>query len=212
MRADQAPMGMGVPQFEEEAFFEYHLYTLNRPATIADRQIKQLTLFPRTEVAVRKILTYDGRYSDAQVRVNLEFDNQQQNGLGIPLPEGKLRVYKMDSDESLQFVGEDLVKHTPRDETVRVFLGHAFDVVGERKQTQSRKLTDRSREESYEIRIRNHKEESVEVIAVETLRGDWTILRSSHEHRKKDAGTVEFPVRVASGGEEVITYTVRFQW
>ena len=212
MRADQAPMGMGVPQFEEEAFFEYHLYTLNRPATIADRQIKQLTLFPRTEVAVRKILTYDGRYSDAQVRVNLEFDNQQQNGLGIPLPEGKLRVYKMDSDESLQFVGEDLVKHTPRDETVRVFLGHAFDVVGERKQTQSRKLTDRSREESYEIRIRNHKEESVEVIAVETLRGDWTILRSSHEYRKKDAGTIEFPVRVASGAEEVITYAVRFQW
>jgi len=212
MRADEAPMGMGVPQFEEEAFFEYHLYTLTRPASIADRQIKQLTLFPSTEVAVRKILIYDGRYSDAKVGINLEFDNRKQNGLGIPLPEGTLRVYKMDSDESLQFVGEDLVTHTPRDETVRVFLGHAFDVVGERKQTQSRKITDRSREESYEITIRNHKSESVEVITVEHLHGDWTILRSSHEYRQKDAGTVEFPVQVAPDEEKVITYTVRLQW
>jgi hypothetical protein len=212
MRADEAPMGMGVPQFEEEAFFEYHLYSLTRPATVADRQIKQLTLFPRAEAAVRKILTYDGRSGGARVQVNLEFDNRKQNGLGIPLPEGTLRVYKMDSEGSLQFVGEDLVKHTPRDEKVRVFLGHAFDVVGERKQTQSRKITDRSREESYEIRIRNHKDESVEVVAVEHLRGDWTILQSSHEFRKKDAGTVEFPVQVAPDEETVITYTVRFRW
>jgi len=209
---DSVPMGMGVPQFEEEAFFEYHLYTLTRPATLADRQIKQLTLFPKAQVSVNKILTYDGRYSDAKVRVNLEFDNKQQNGLGIPLPEGKLRVYKMDSEGSLQFVGEDMVKHTPRDEKVRVFLGHAFDVIGERKQTQSRKINDRSGEESYEIKIRNHKQESVEVIAVEILRGDWTILQSSGEYRQKDAGTIEFPVQVAPDEEKVITYTVRFQW
>ncbi len=211
-RATEAPVGMGVPQFEEQAFFEYHLYTLTRPTTIADRQIKQLTLFPEAEVSVKKILTYDGRTGDAKVRVNLEFDNKQQNGLGIPLPEGKLRVYKVDRDENLQFVGEDLVPHTPKDEKVRVFLGNAFDVVGERKQTQSRKLTDRSREESYEIRIRNHKEEAVEVVAVEHLWGDWTIAQSSHEVRKKDVSTVEFPLQVPSDGEVVVTYTVRLQW
>ena len=163
-------------------------------------------------MAVKKILTYDGRAGDAQVQVNLEFDNKQQNGLGIPLPEGKLRVYKMDGDESLQFVGEDLVAHTPKDEKVRVFLGHAFDVVGERKQTQSRKLTDRSREESYEIRIRNHKSETVEVVAVEHLWGDWTILRSSGDYRQKDAHTVEFPLQVPADGEVVIDYTVHFRW
>jgi hypothetical protein len=212
MLTDKAAVGMGVPQFEEEAFFEYHLYTLTRPATVADRQIKQLTLFPPADVTVNKILTYDSQTGDADVRVNLEFDNTQQNGLGIPLPAGKLRVYKMDSDGGLQFVGEDLVDHTPKDEKVRVFLGHAFDVVGERKQTQSRKLTDRSREESYEIRIRNHKSESVEVVAIEHLGGDWTIVRSSHEERQKDAHTVEFPVQVPADGEVVVVYTVQFRW
>jgi hypothetical protein len=211
-RAAQAPVGMGVPQFEEQAFFEYHLYTLKRPATVADRQIKQLTLFPEAEVAVRKILIYDGGRGDTRVQVNLEFDNSEQNELGIPLPEGKLRVYKMDADKSLQFVGEDLIEHTPKNEKIRVFLGHAFDVVGERNQTQTRKLSDRSREESYEIRIRNHKEETVKVVAVEHLRGDWTIVQSSHEYNKKDASTVEFPLEVSSNGEAVVTYTVRFQW
>jgi hypothetical protein len=204
--------GVGAPQFEEEAFFEYHLYTLTRPATIADRQIKQLTLFPEAGVVASKILTYDGRRSDAKVQVNLEFDNSQQNGLGIPLPEGTLRVYKMDAEGSLQFVGEDLVEHTPKDEKVRVFLGHAFDVVGERKRTQSQKITDRSREESYEIRIRNHKEETVEVVVVEHLPGDWTIRQSSHHFKKKDANTVEFSIEVPSDGEVVVTYTAHFRW
>ncbi len=212
MLAEKAALGMGVPQFEEQAFFEYHLYTLTRPATVADRQIKQLTLFPETGVDVKKILTYDGRTGDAKVRVNLEFDNRKSNGLGIPLPEGKLRVYKMDSDESLQFVGEDLVNHTPKDEKVRVFLGNAFDVVGERKQTQSRKLTERSREETYEIRIRNHKEETVEVVAIEHLWGDWAMMESSHEYHKKDAHTVEFPLQVLPDGEVVVIYTVHFRW
>jgi hypothetical protein len=211
-RAMEAPVGMGVPQFEEKAFFEYHLYTLTRPATVRDRQIKQLSLFPDADVAVKKILTYDGSREGTKVKVNLEFLNSKENGLGIPLPEGKLRVYKMDEDKSLQFVGEDLIDHTPKDEKVRVFLGNAFDVVGERKQTESRKITDRTREETYEVRLRNHKEDDVEVVVVEHLWGDWQIIRSSHEYRKKDAHTAEYPLQVPADGETVLIYTVRFRW
>lgn len=212
LRGPEAPMGMGEAQFEEKAFFEYHLYTLTRPATVKDRQVKQLTLFPEADVSVDKIFTYNGSRGGAKVRVNLEFENTKKNGLGIPLPKGKLRVYKQDEDESLEFVGEDLIDHTPKDEKVRVFLGNAFDVVGERKQMQTRKITDRSREETYEIKLRNHKEKAVEVVAVESLRGDWNIIETTHEFRKKDARTVEFPLLVPSDGETVLRYTVRLKW
>ena len=211
-RTLEAAMGVGAPQFEEKAFFEYHLYTLIRPATVRDRQIKQLALFPNADVAVKKILTYDGNRDGTKVKVNLEFDNKKKNGLGIPLPEGKLRVYKMDQDESLEFNGEDLIDHTAKDEKVRVFLGNAFDVVGERRQTELKKITDRSREESYEIKLRNHKENAIEVLAVEHLWGDWKITQSTHEYRKKDARTVEFPLPVPKDGETILTYTVRFRW
>jgi hypothetical protein len=202
----------GVPQFEEKAFFEYHLYTLTRPATVKDNQIKQLALFPNAQAGVSKILTYDGARDDQQVRINLEFENSKGNGLGLPLPEGKLRVYKQDSDRSLEFVGEDPIHHTPRDEKVRVFLGNAFDVVGERKQTDVHKLTDRSREETYELRVRNHKDKAVQVVAIEHLWGDWDITQSSHAYHKKDAQTVEFPLTVPADGESVLQYTVRLRW
>ncbi|MCK4271302.1 DUF4139 domain-containing protein [bacterium] len=204
--------GKGVPQFEEKAFFEYHMYTLNRPATVKDNQIKQLTLFPNADVRVKKILTYNGVQDGSKVRINLEFKNNKQNGLGIPLPQGKLRVYKKDEDQSLQFVGEDLIDHTPKDEKVRVFLGNAFDIVGERKQVEYRKITDRSREETYELKLRNHKEESVEVVVVEGLWGDWKITSFTHDHRKKDSRTVEFPLLVPGDGETVLKYSVRFRW
>lgn len=202
----------GVPQFEEKAFFEYHLYTLTRPATVKDNQIKQLSLFPSADVGVEKILIYDGAQEGTKVKVNLEFKNSKKNGLGIPLPEGKLRVYKRDQDQSLEFVGEDLIDHTPIDEKVRVFLGNAFDVVGERRQTELNKITDRSREETYEIKLRNHKENAIEVLALEHLWGDWKITKSTHEYRKKDARTVEFPLPVPKDGETILTYTVRFRW
>jgi hypothetical protein len=209
---DATMAAKGVPQFEEKAFFEYHLYTLTRPATVKDNQIKQLTLFPDADVGVEKILLYDGIREGTKVKVNLEFENSKKNGLGIPLPQGKLRVYKRDQDQSLEFVGEDLIDHTPKDEKVRVFLGNAFDVVGERRQTELRKITDRSREETYEIKLRNHKENAIEVLAVEHLWGDWKITQSTHEYRKKDARTVEFPLPVPKDGETILTYTVRFRW
>lgn len=212
MRYPEAMAAKGVPQFEEKAFFEYHMYTLTRPTTVKDNQIKQLSLFPGADVGVEKILTYDGIREANKIRVNLEFRNSKQNGLGIPLPQGKLRVYKKDEDQSLQFVGEDLIDHTPKDEKVRVYLGNSFDIVGERKQMEVKKITDRSREETYEIILRNHKDQDVEVVVVERLWGDWKITSSTYDYYKKDARTIEFPLPVPKNGETTLKYTVRYQW
>jgi hypothetical protein len=148
-------MAAGAPQFEEKPFFEYHLYTLLRPATIKDNEIKQVSLFPTTNVKVKKIFTYDGTRDDKNVKVELEFKNSEAEGLGMPLPAGKIRVYKADVDKSLEFVGEDLIDQTPTDEKVRVFLGNAFDIVGERKRTDFKQISKDVTEESFEIKLRN---------------------------------------------------------
>jgi len=200
------------PQFEEKAFFEYHLYTLLRPATIKDNEIKQVSLFPSTEVKVKKIFTYDGaRYGD-KVRVELEFKNSESAGLGMPLPKGKIRVYKEDVDKALEFVGEDRIDHTPKNEKVRVFLGNAFDIVGERQKTDFKKIRDDITEESYQIKLRNHKEEAVEVVVVEHLYAytEWEIRESTHPYEKKDANTIEFKIHLDQDQEVVLNYTVRY--
>ncbi len=200
------------PQFEERAFFEYHIYTLERPATIADRETKQLSLFPSSSAAATKVLTYDGQREPTKVAVRMEFQNTKENGLGIALPAGKVRVYKEDADGSLEFVGEDAVDHTPRDEKVRLLLGNAFDVVGERTRTDFQRISDRVQEESVRIEIRNHKEERIEVVVTERLGGDWTITAKSRDYTKKDANTVEFLVPVDADGKAEVTYTVRTSW
>jgi hypothetical protein len=202
----------GAPQFEEKAFFEYHLYTLVRPATIKDNEIKQISLFPSTGVQVKKIFTYDGATYQDKVRVELEFKNSEAAGLGMPLPQGKIRVYKEDVDKALEFVGEDKIDHTPKDEKVRVFLGNAFDIVGERQRTDYKKISDDISEETYQIKLRNHKEEPVEVVVVEHLRSytQWEIRESSLPYQKKDAGTIEFKVRLEKDQEVPLTYTVRY--
>jgi hypothetical protein len=205
-------MAAGAPQFEEKAFFEYHLYTLLRPATIKDNEIKQVSLFPSTDVKVKKIFTYDGARYDKKVRVELEFKNSEDAGLGMPLPKGKIRVYKEDVDKALEFVGEDRIDHTPKNEKVRVFLGNAFDIVGERKKIDFKKIRDDITEESYQIKLRNHKEEAVEVVVVEHLSAytEWEIRESTHSYEKKDAGTIEFKVRLAPDEEVALNYTVRY--
>jgi hypothetical protein len=201
------------PQFEEKEFFEYHLYTLQRPATVKDNQIKQISLFPSAETKVEKIYVYDGQYYPEKVRVNLEFRNSKAAGLGMPLPAGKIRVYKEDeADKSLEFIGEDQIKHTPKDEKVRIYLGNAFDIVGEREQKERRQLGKRSREESFEIKLRNHKKEDVQVTVVEHAWGDWEIRQSSHKYHKKDANQFEFSVDVPKDGETVVTYTILTRW
>jgi hypothetical protein len=200
--------GAKAPSFQEESLFEYHLYKLDTPATVADREIKQLTFFPSTNVAVEKVLEFDTR-KGTDVRVILELENSEPSGLGRPLPAGKVRMYKEDSVGDLQFIGEDAIDHTPKDEDVQLYLGNAFDIKAERKVMSSRKISSKIHEEDYEISIRNHKDEDVEVRVVERPYGFWTITESSHEYEKTEAYRVEFPVRVKADGEATLTFTVR---
>ena len=156
-----------------------------------------------------------GTQSNPKVWVMEEFKNAEVNHLGIALPKGKLRFYRRDTDGHLEFVGENVIDHTPKDETIRIFTGNSFDVVGERKRTNYR--VDSSQhwmDESFEIRVRNHKKEAVTVRVVEHLYRwtNWKLTEQSHPSRKTDAQTVEFPVTIAPDGEQVITYTVHYSW
>ena len=220
--------------FEEKAFFEYHLYTLGRPATIPNNSTKQIELFDSaTRVPAKKQLVYygadfggyygqpmmDREMGPASTRRSTSgssSENDKASGMGMPLPAGRIRVSQQDkADGSLEFIGEDMIDHTPKDEDVRVKLGTAFDVVGERRQTDFLLNTKgRVMEEAFEIKVRNHKEQAVEVIVRENLYrwSQWSLIEQSSPSEKKDARTVEFPVRVAADGEAVITYRVRYTW
>jgi len=199
------------PEFAEEALFEYYLYKLDTPATVGDREIKQLTFFPSTPVTVEKVFEYDPWNGDG-VRVLLEFVNSEEAGLGRALPAGVVRLYKEDSAEDLQFLGEDRISHTPKDEDLSLFIGSAFDVKAERTLTATRKITDRVREEDYEVSLRNHKDEDVVIRVVEHPRGYWDVLRSSHEYEKAEAYRIEFQVPVAADDETTVTYTIRYEY
>ncbi|UCD34950.1 MAG: DUF4139 domain-containing protein, partial [Nitrospiraceae bacterium] len=210
-------------QFAEEQFFEYHIYTLQRPSTIRNNQTKQISLLSSEGIPVKKELVFQGarhfflsrfsdRFPDQNAGVYVEIENRIENNLGMPIPKGIVRVYKHDREGSLQFVGEDSVGHTPKDETIRVRLGEAFDVKGSRVQTGWSKLARDTYEAEFEISLRNHKEEDVEVRVIEPVPGDWTVISSSHEYKKADAFTAEFPVTVPEGGEVKIKYKVRMRF
>ena len=196
--------------FEERGLFEYHLYELKGKTTVQNAEIKQISLFEPVTTKAKKLFLYDARKDAEKVSVSMEFVNSQKDGLGIPLPAGKVRVYKRDTDGSLEFIGEDSLDHTPKNEKVRLVMGNAFDCVGERRVTDTKRITQRMREETVEIKLRNRKEESVTITAVEHLWGDWEIMDKSTEFAKKDAYTAEFTVAVPADGEVVITYTVRY--
>jgi len=228
---------MAAPGFEEKAFFEYHLYSLGRKTTLPDNSTKQIELFPPVSgVPVEKVLVYyglgagfrgvfadpvtDRNYGagefNKKVDVYLRFENSKDVGLGMPLPAGRVRVNKLDpADQSLEFIGEDTIDHTPKDEKVLIKLGSAFDVVGERKQVDFKLDTDRNfAEETIEVTLRNHKDEPVKVIVKENLFRwlTWEITQSSAKYTKVDARTIEFPVQVAKDGEAKVRYTVRYSW
>jgi hypothetical protein len=225
--------GAPASQVEERAFFEYHLYEVQRPVTVKDQQTKQIEFVTGSNVPAEKFFVYDGAQlpfrgyyqpvddptygtaSNKKVMVMLEFKNGEEDGLGVPLPRGTLRVYKKDVDGSTLLVGEDAIDHTPKDEQVRLYVGDAFDIVGERIQTDFKVEYDEDwMEESYEIRLRNHKDEDVEVRVVEHMFRwvEWKILDESHKHEKTDAQTIEFRVPVEADGETIVTYTVRYEW
>jgi len=220
--------------FAEKAFFEYHLYTLGRRTTLPNNSTKQMELFEAARrVPARKLLVYYGQAGqyfggglmtdrdygntgNKQVDVYLEFRNEEKAGLGIPLPKGRVRVSQVDAaDQSLEFIGEDVIDHTPKNERVLVKLGSAFDVVGERRQVDfSVDTKARWMEEEIEIRVRNHKSEPVEVLVKENLYRwtHWSIRTANKPFDKEDARTVYFPLTVAAEGQEVVRYRVRYSW
>jgi len=209
--------------FAEEAFFEYHLYTLGRPTTIRQNEQKQVSLLESPSFGLDKRLMfygaaqyYRGSYgqvvSNQKVGVYLEFENAEANGLGMPLPAGIVRVYKRDASGAQQFVGEDRIDHTPRGENVSIKMGEAFDVVGDRRQMDYDVLGSCVSESSWEISLRNHKDEAAVIEVVEPVGGDWSIVSSSHAAKKLDAHTFKFDVRVPASGEEKVTYRVRVRW
>ena len=224
------------PVVQEKSFDEFHLYTLQRPTTLHDEETKQVEFVRSTGLRSQRLYIYDGAqvaqyayYNADQIRgdasygtqsnpkvwVMQEFKNSEANHLGIPLPKGRLRFYRRDTDGHLEFVGENTIDHTPKDETLRVYTGNAFDIVGERKRTNYHSENSQHwMDESFEIRVRNHKKEPVEVHVVEHLYRwhNWKIAEQSNEWNKKDAQTVEFPVTVKPDGETVVTYTVHYSW
>jgi len=194
---------------EERPFFEYHLYEVPMRAALAENEVKQLGLLQASGIHSTKKFTYDGAANPKQVNVTLEFENTASAGLGLPLPAGIVRVFQRDRDGSLELAGEDRIEHTPKGEKVRVNVGSAFDVAAERKQTDYKQVTSRVTEASYEITLRNHKKEPVDVTVVEHAGGDWEIVKSSHAWTKKDATTFEFAVRCLPETPLTLTYTVR---
>jgi hypothetical protein len=226
-------IGPGAPPVSERAFDDYHLYTLERPATIHDRETKQVEFLRASGIGSKRLYVYDGmtenrnyggdvRYqreygarSNPKVWTMLEFVNSEANHLGMPLPAGRVRFYRRDHDGQLEFIGENQIDHTPKDERVRLYTGNAFDIAGERRQVtfnvdQGRSMLD----ESFEIKLRNHKKEPATVRIVEHLYrwNTWTIATSSDAWRKIDSSTIEFEVTLPPDAEKTVTYLAHYTW
>lgn len=207
---------------QQEAFAEFHLYTLPRRTTLKENQSKQVALLAAEGVKSAKKYEYRGQlhfYSQPMppmlgehIGVFLEFQNEKENALGIPLPGGVMRVYQEDSEGMLQFAGEDRIEHTPKDEKVTLRMGNAFDVIGERVQTNYEVIASNVHESQFKITLRNHKEQDIVVDVVEPMPSDWRILSSSMEFEKRDAQTAVFSVPVKANGEATVTYHVRVRY
>ncbi|MHB1455500.1 MAG: DUF4139 domain-containing protein [Armatimonadota bacterium] len=223
-------LSLDVPQFTEKSFFEYHLYTLAGTTTVMDKESKQISLMTADKIPAKKVYIYDGRktwwgqyrnrkgyrpgdsYSvsaNKKVNVFVEIKNSKENNLGMPLPKGTMRVYKQEGNANQQFIGEDTIDHTPKDEKVRLYLGDAFDIVGTHTRTGFTKISPTVTEESFQISLKNHKDAPVSIVIIEHQFGDWKITKSSHKSMKKDASTIEIPVDVPKNGEVKVTYTIR---
>jgi hypothetical protein len=211
------------PRITQQALFEYHLYTLERPTTLANNQTKQVALLRAagTPVAKELVLTGEPHYYGSsageigrklKLGVFIEFDNRDSSGLGLPLPQGTVRVYQRDAEGRAQFIGEDRIEHTPKNETVRLLLGNAFDVSADKKQTDFKVRPQPGRhdayESAYEIVLRNAKAEPVTVTVREPVPGDWTMLQESQRHAKVAAGTAQWRVTVPANGSSTLTYRV----
>lgn len=227
-RADMAMEALrskaAAPQFQQESFSEYHLYTLGRRTSVEDKETKQISLLAGTGVPVEKIFVVNGQnyyYRNAQapgsplkdaVMVFYKFRNEEKAGLGMPLPAGNVRVYQKDSKGGILFVGEDRIDHTPKDENVTVHIGNAFDVVAERKQTDYKRIDTHTWEMEFEITLRNHKDTPITVEVNEPIGGDWEMLNSTYKFAKTAAFAAQFHVPVAKDGTSVLRYRIRARW
>ncbi len=229
---------MAEPAVTEKAFDEYHLYTLEHSTTLRDRETKQVEFIHASGVTTKQLYIYDGakidpnRYngwnwenirndhsygteSNPKIWVMREFVNSDANHLGMPLPKGRVRFYRRNDDGQIEFTGENMIDHTPHDETVRIYTGNAFDLTGERRRINyTVEMNKNNATETFEIKVRNHKKEPVEVRVVEHLyRGlNWDVAAKSDDFKKKDSRTIEFPVTIAPDSEKVITYTAHYTW
>lgn len=232
---DKAPAS----RFEERKFFEYHTYTLDKPTTLKWNETKLIPFFSKISTKLfqnsstfQKKLIFEGQRSN-KVQIRLSFLNSEDNGLGISLPAGVVQVFKQDTDEQLEFIGEDQIGHTPKDEMIELYIGNAFDIVGERTVTDRKQIDTRTWEESIKITFKNHKDEDITITAIERLRGDWKITDKSMwqqyydyerdanvlelnnpnigEYRKQDAQTMEFVIHIHKDGIGYIRYTVRYK-
>jgi len=216
------------PQMKEESLFEYHLYTLDHPTTLKENQTKQVGLLTASSVPVRKEFLlrgeayyYQSSYGDLgdklKVGVYVEFDNKAETRMGMPLPKGTVRVYKRDSEGRSQFVGEDAIDHTPKNEKVRLKLGDAFDITAHRKQTDFKSLGRQGQwrnvyESAYEVELSNAKKEAITVSVLEPIYGDWEMVQQSHPFIKETSGTARFKVEVPAEGKATLTYRLRTRW
>jgi len=209
--------------FAQESLFEYHMYTLERPTTLKQNQKKQISLLEARGIDVTKTFRCIGQnyyyrsrrgnmMKNIKIGVFVSFMNSKTNNLGMPLPKGTVRVYKADSSGNNQFIGEDRIDHTPKDEKIELKLGDAFDIISERRQTSWKKLGSSTYDTGWEIKIRNHKDEDIIVNVVEPFGCDWEILKSSQKYEKKDAFTAIFKVPVKKNSEAVLTYDARLKW
>ena len=212
----------------EESLFEYHLYTLQRPTTIADNQTKQVSLLSATKIPVNKEFLLKGQdyyYHSSygsigqklKVGVFVEFNNDEASNLGMPLPKGIVRVYKNDKSGNAQFVGEDHIDHTPKNEEVRLKLGDAFDITADKKQTSFKKAHaigkyNYAYTASFEIKLKNAKNEEVEVVVQEPIPGDWKMKKQSHTHEKVASGTAEWKIKVPAEAETTLSYQVLIRY
>ena len=199
--------------FQEQSFFEYHIYQLQRKATLKDNEKKQIEFTAAQNIPVEKKYTYQSS-KNSKVEISLKFKNNKASNLGIPLPKGKVRVFKSDGD-SIEFVGEDTIDHTPENKDMRLTLGNAFDVTAEKKMTSSsRNNSSKQSEETYEIVLKNAKKEAVKVDVIETFYGwsNWKIVSNSHKFENKDSASVVFEVDVPAKSETKVTYKVKYSW
>jgi hypothetical protein len=210
--------------FQEETLFEYHLYTLQRPATVRNNETKQVSLLEGHSIPIVKKLIIDSisqRYypnegeigtGDVKPLVRLEFDNDEKSGLGMPLPKGKVKVYQRDQSGSVQLLGEDAIGHTPKNEHLSLQVGHSFDVVSSRKRQAFHRINSQSVREIFEIEVRNRKATPETVYVLERHYADWKIIEKSQDFTKLDSNTAQFIVKLKPNEVKKVVYTVDTKW